>query len=191
MRKIPVPVVLAVGLMLLSPVSQARTVSGVTVPDRVQVAGHELVLNGAGTRTKFFFDIYVCALYLPKPATSMPAVLAEPGPKRILMHFVFHKVTRSQLVGGWNEGFEANIPEAQRTALQQRIDAFNSLFGDAPKGQQVLFDYVPGKGTTVTIDGKPRGTIAGKDFNDALLRIWIGEHPATRSLKRALLGSPG
>jgi hypothetical protein len=188
MRKIALLAMLTTILVLASTITQARTVSGITIPDRVQVAGHELVLNGAGTRTKFFFDIYVCALYLPKPAASTQAVLAEPGPRRILMHFVFHKVSRSQLVDGWNEGFEENTTKAERASLQQRIDAFDALFGDAPKGQEALLDFVPGKGTTVTIDGTLRGTIAGKDFNDALLRIWLGEHPATRSLKRAMLG---
>jgi hypothetical protein len=48
---------------------------------------------------------------------------------------------------------------------------------------------VPGVGTRVGIDGKERGKpIAGEDFHLALLRIWLGENPVDRDLKRALLG---
>ncbi len=179
-------VVLLAGMV--APASQARTVSSIDVPEQARVGGHRLQLNGAGIREKFFFDIYVCALYLPKPAHSNAAVAAANGPRRVLMHFVYHKVGRDKLVDAWNEGFEANTSPAERTALHKRIDKFNSLFGDAPRGQVVLLDYVPGKGTTVTIDGHVRGMIPGKDFNDALMRIWLGEHPVTSSLKRELLG---
>lgn len=179
-------VVLLAGIV--APASQARTVSGIDVAEQVNVGGQRLQLNGAGMREKYFFDIYVCALYLPKPAHTAATALAEGGPRRVLMHFVYHRVGRDKLVDGWNEGFEANTSESERSALQKRINDFNALFGDAPRGQVVLLDYLPGKGTAVSIDGRLRGTIPGKDFNDALMRIWLGEHPVTSALKRGLLG---
>ena len=39
-----------------------------------------------------------------------------------------------------------------------------------------------------TVRGDDKGTIAGEDFNRALLRIWLGEQPADASLKKAMLG---
>ena len=41
---------------------------------------------------------------------------------------------------------------------------------------------------TVTINGKNRGVVVGKDFNDALLKIWLGAKPVTKSLRNDLLG---
>jgi hypothetical protein len=44
----------------------------------------------------------------------------------------------------------------------------------------------------VAIDGALRGKpIAGEDFYCALMKIWLGEKPADRSLKAAMLGQPG
>jgi hypothetical protein len=58
----------------------------------------------------------------------------------------------------------------------------------ANKGDVILLDYLPGAGTRVTVRGDDKGTIAGVDFNRALLRIWLGEQPADSALKKAMLG---
>ncbi len=71
--------------------------------------------------------------------------------------------------------------------LQPRIDAFNAMFSTVKKGERIILDYIPGKGTVVTIAGEEKGTIEGKDFNDALLLIWLGEKPVNKKLKEMLL----
>ena len=49
---------------------------------------------------------------------------------------------------------------------------------------------MPDAGTRVVVNGQPRGTtIAGEDFFNAILRIWIGDKPADSSLKPQLLGA--
>ena len=188
MRKTIVPVLFSFALATISPSTSAATVSGVDVPDHATVKGTSLVLNGAGMRVKFFFDIYVCALYLPKAAHDTKTVLAETGPNRVLMHFVYKEVGREKLVEAWNEGFEDNSSKSELARLRERIDAFNAMFTTVRRGDVVKLDYEPGTGTRVFIDGKDKGTISGKDFNDALLRIWLGKEPVTGSLKRAMLG---
>jgi hypothetical protein len=52
----------------------------------------------------------------------------------------------------------------------------------------ILIDYLPGSGTRITVNGAAKGTIAGEDFNRALLRIWLGDNPADSDLKKGLLG---
>jgi hypothetical protein len=50
--------------------------------------------------------------------------------------------------------------------------------------------YVPGTGTTIDIAGVSKGTIAGKEFADALLRCWIGPKPGPgEGFKKNLLGA--
>ena len=50
------------------------------------------------------------------------------------------------------------------------------------------FDYLPGTGTQISLNGRLLGTIAGVDFNRALLRIWLGNVPVQADLKKAMLG---
>jgi len=60
---------------------------------------------------------------------------------------------------------------------------------EAKKGMAIDLDWDPAAGTRVTIDGKPGGApIAGADFYQALLRVWLGPKPVQDDLKKALLG---
>ena len=63
----------------------AQTVAGITFPDRIQINESALVLNGAGLREKYWIDIYVAALYLPK-ASTVPQAIIEQNTKRIQLH---------------------------------------------------------------------------------------------------------
>ena len=181
---------LAFSLMLLSSVAAAREVAGVTVPDTVSLAGDQpmLVLNGAGVRSKFFVKVYVGALYLPARATDAASIVRHTGPLAVHMHFLHSEVSKEKLVDAWNDGFSANLSEAERARLKERIDRFNALFRTVRRGDVIGLEYQPGSGTVVVINNDRQGTIEGEDFMQAWLRIWLGEKPADGNLKRAMLG---
>ena len=50
----------------------AAEVGGVRLDDKATVGGQELVLNGAGVRTRAIFKVYVGSLYLPAKADTTP-----------------------------------------------------------------------------------------------------------------------
>lgn len=167
----------------------AKEIAGVTIDEKITAAdGTVLELNGAGIRKKAWFKIYIAQLYLQNTSSDVAQILADQGGKRVVMHFLYDKVGKEKLVSSWNEGFTANNDATGLTALQSRIDTFNAMFvEDAVKGDVISFDYLPGKGTLVTIKEKLVGTIEGKDFNDALLSIWLGAKPVSSDLKKAML----
>ena len=168
----------------------ALEIAGVPVPESIKTdTGVTLTLNGAGIRKKLFFDIYIAQLYLEHPATDAKEAIAADGHKRIAMHFLYDQVEKKKLTDGWNEGFAGNNSPEQLKPLQERIDQFNAMFTDAKKGEVIILDYAPESGTKVNIAGMEKGVIAGKDFNDALLAIWLGEKPVSKDLKAKLLGS--
>lgn len=183
---------LLLGLFLLTGLAtaQAREVAGVEIPEsaKTHTADRTLVLNGAGVRRKYFIGIYVGALYLPQPARDAQTVLDMPGAKRFSMHFIYSEVKPDKLVPAWNQGFEDNLSPEELRALRLRIANFNGMFPVLYKGDRVDIDFVPGAGTQVWVNDTLRGKVAGDDFARALLRIWLGEHPADTALKRALLG---
>lgn len=175
--------------LLFSGMSLATEVAGVTVADAAVVGGKTLQLNGAGTRSKFFIKVYVGALYLPAAASDATSAIDMPGPKRVLMHFVYDDVPAAKITRGWQEGFENNLDAQAFAALQPRLQQFNGLFEDMTEGDEVVFDYLPGQGTRVIIKGRERGLIGGDDFMRALLAVWLGEEPADSGLKAAMLGT--
>ena len=167
----------------------AWEIAGVTVPESATIKNKVLVLNGAGIREKFFFKIYVGALYLRVKRTTAGEVLADPGAKRIVMSFLYNKVSLKKIVAGWNKGFEGNCTPAELKVLQDRINDFNSLFTPVRKGDVIRLDYIPKEGTQVWINDTLRGVVPGEDFQQALLKIWLGPDPADEDLKNAMLGN--
>ncbi len=180
---------LAFTLVFLANPSWAKEIEGVVIEEQlVSESGVTLQLNGAAVRKKLFFKIYIAALYLANPSTEASSVIADEGEKRIVMHFLYDEVGKDKLVEGWNEGFAANHSAEALGLLQPRIDTFNAMFDeDMVAGDVIVFDYLPDTGTRITIKGNVKGVIEGKDFNDALLAIWLGDKPVGSDLKKGLL----
>ncbi len=174
-------------VLLLAGAAPAAQLAGVDVPDTVQVQGHTLRLQGAGVRKKFFFKVYVGALYLANPSSDAGRAVTADEPKRISMFFV-RSVGEDKLRNAFEEGFFKAAQERLDT-LRERIDRFLGLFaGGVRKGEAVHLTYLPGTGTVVSVGDREQGTIPGRDFMEALWGIWLGEVPADHGLKKAMLG---
>lgn len=186
--------IFALTLVLAPLLCKGAEVAGVRIDDGARVGSQNLVLNGAGMRVKLFFKVYVAGLYLVRKADTAAAVLALDGPKRISMTLV-RDLRAKQLTDALDEGLRANLTPADFESLQPRIERLSAIMtaiGSAKSGSVITLDYVPDAGTRVTLDGEPRGeAIGGEDFYRGLLKIWLGEDPVDRSLKRALLGQSG
>ena len=180
-------IVLALFLPLIA---EAAEVAGVRLDDKTQVESRELVLNGAGLRKRFIFDVYVIGLYLAEKKSDPTAAIAAPGPKRAAIHML-RNVGAEQFTEALVEGLRANHSEADWRALEPRVKELADIMAEqkeARKGSTIALDWTGGA-TRVSVDGRPAGKpIAGEDFYRALLRIWIGDKPVQADLKRALLG---
>jgi hypothetical protein len=171
---------------LLAPGALAGTLDGVTAPDTVTVGGQTLVLNGMGLREKFYIDVYVGSMYLPKATHSEREAIDPDVPKRIDMKFIYHEVTAEQIAETFKEGLAKN-PNA--TSLAAKFDQLCAMMETVHAGDTIRIDYVPGTGTTFTVKGKVKGTIPGVDFMRAVWTIFVGPNPPTADLKNGLLGN--
>lgn len=165
----------------------AGTLAGVTLPDKAEVKGHTLVLNGMGLRKKFVIKVYVGGLYLAQKEKNAAKVLSDDEPRRMVLHFIYD-VSKDQMCEAWNEGLEANTPNASADVKK----SFATLCGwmdGVGKGNKLVMTYLPGEGTTVEVNGKVKGTLPGKAVADAILATWIGPDPAPgEDFKKAVLG---
>ncbi len=182
---------LLAGLLILSAQTQAMEIADVKLADQVQVSGQTLVLNGAGLRTKFFFKIYIAALYLPQKQTSGPAVIAAENVHRVALH-IKHELSSAKLYDALVDAMESNQTAAELTALEPQFKQLKQIFdkaGEVKSGDVINMDYVPGGGTEIGVNDKAYGTLSGAIFNRALLQIWLGDKPVQTDLKKAMLGS--
>lgn len=186
----PPPYLLLLLLLLCLPFSTpAREIAGITFAEKITLADSPLILNGAGIRSKFFFDIYIGALYLPEKTHDAKTAINMPGAKRVVMYFLYKKVDREKLVDGWNEGFENNLSSRAFQAIKPQLTDFNKLFVNVQRGDRITLDYRPDTGTQVSINGTLKGRVGGDKFYAALLRVWLGEEPADTDLKTGMLGN--
>ena len=183
-------VLLFLGLLSACFPAVAKNVGDVAIPDTLTLPNseHALSLNGAGIRKKFFMDIYIGALYLPAGTTDSKTILSDTGAASVLMHFVYKEVSKDKIIDGWNDGLRENLSSSEFQALSGKLEKFNTLFKAVRKGDTIRIDYNPAIGTEVRINDEWRGSIEGNDFFRALLKIWIGEHPVSSSLKNGMLG---
>lgn len=183
-------VLLGMAVCLLCMPAMALEVAGVKLSDTALVGAQSLVLNGAGVRTKWFFKVYVGALYLPQKQQSADMVIADEHTQRIAMHML-RDLGSKKLYGAFNEAIQANHNGAELKAmklqLEQMAEIFNAI-GEAKRGDVIMLDYQPDSGTRISMNEKVYGNIEGAAFKRALLKIWLGNKPAQDDLKKAMLG---
>lgn len=174
-------------MTLAAPVS-AVTIEGVDMPDQMKADGSELVLNGAGVRSKWFLDLYIGGLYVSHVGSDPKAIIDADEPQAIRLHIVSGMITSDKMTSATLEGFEAST-KGNTAPVQAEIDEFMGVFKDEIKEGDV-FDlvYVPGEGVKVSKNGNARDTISGMAFKKALFGIWLSDEPAQEDLKAAMLG---
>jgi hypothetical protein len=180
--------VLAAALTFAAVTAGAVTVAGVNIPDTADVAGQKLVLNGAGLRKKFVVKVYTGALYLPAKSANPASILAADQSRRMVMHFLYD-VDKGKMAEAWTEGLAANTPGAGAD-VKTNFKMLSSWMEDVKEGQDIVLHYIPGTGTAVSVNGKVKGTLAGKATSDAILNTWIGPKPGPGDdFKKAVLGA--
>jgi long-chain acyl-CoA synthetase len=175
--------------LFAAPLAQAAEVAGIRIDEHAKAGSSDLVLNGAGIRTKIFFKVYVGALYVPKKTTSAAAIIDAKEPRRVVLHLL-RDLDADALFGALMEGLRNNHGEAELARLKPDTDQFERLMrgiGNAKTGDVIGIDF-SADGIAVAFNGQVRGSIASESFGRALLKVWLGEKPADSDLKRAMLG---
>ena len=175
----------------LAKAALAVEVGGVKLDETVQLASRELRLNGAGVRYKVIFKVYTIALYLPEKKTQLADILALPGPRRLEI-VMLRDITSDELGHAFMQGLKRSSDQADRTRLLSQTMQFGAMFAMVPglkKGDILTVDWLPEEGTLCKLNGKQVGDkVPELAFYNALLKIWIGAHPADTQLRAHLLG---
>lgn len=193
MKKLGFKAILAgVALAFSMGTVSAAEVAGVKYPDTAKVANKELQLNGLGVRTKFFVKVYTTGLYLPEKAATAEEVFKEEGPRRVRL-VMLREVTADDFGNAFMSGINNNSNTAEKAKIVTQISKFGEMFAlleGLKKGDTLDLDWVPGQGTTCYLNGKRIGEITpGIEFNNAVVKIWLGDKPADASLKPKLLAA--
>ena len=179
------------GLVTLPALAATLDLHGVKIEDSATVAGVKLQLNGAGTRYKGPFKVYVADIYATKKVNSLEELVAAPGPKRLTMTML-RDVDAGALGKLLTRGIEDNTPRAEMSKLIPGLIRMGDIFSankTMVAGDVILLDWIPGTGMTSTFRGKVQSEpFKEPAFFKAMMSIWLGPSPADWRLKDALLG---
>lgn len=190
MTRFGIPAAMLVATLFAATPLQAAEVAGVTIDDSTKSADTELILNGAGVRTRFFFKVYVGALYLTQKTNVANAVIESQAPRRIVLHML-RNLDADALFGALLDGLKKNHGDAVLAGLKPAVDQFEKLMrgiGNAKTGDVIGIDFTSA-GVNVSFNGEARGGVDSEAFARALLRVWLGDKPADADLKQAMLGN--
>lgn len=175
-------------LLLAGPLCAQNTVAiaGQQFFKSITVGNETLVLNGGALREKYWFDLYVAALYLKNKNSDGTKIIHQNDEMAIHIKLVSGKVTREKFLETVKEGF---AKATAGKASKEEIKEFCAFFSDEFKnGDKIHLDYIPNKGLQVKKNGIMRGSIPGLEFKKALFSIWLGNNPPDENLKAGLLG---
>lgn len=165
------------------------TLNDVTLPAKLSFNNETLVLNGAGVRTKYFFDLYTAGLYLTQKSTDAASIVKADETIAIRLEITSSMINSGNMSEAINDGFDSSTG-GKTDAIRDRIDKLLQAFSSEEIEIGDLFEivYIPGTGTQVYKNGGLTSTLEGMDFKQAVFGIWLSENPVTTSLKKGLLG---
>ena len=171
----------------------AITVENVDVPDVVPATADspEMTLRGASVRRVYgFVEVYVGALYLKNSALEDKEIIRVDDPRRMVFYVTSERVSARRFTNAIQEGLAINITTGEMAAMSERVNQLVSLFDHKfVEGTVGYIEWVPDlQESRIVIDDTVRGSVPGKDLNDALLKIWIGDHPVSERFKEEVLG---
>lgn len=179
-------------LLMLPLTSSALTIDGYEIPQIIPATSDhaELKLNGASMRILYgVVDTYIGKLYVENPTTDPDALIAADEYKRMVYKIVLKRVSGRRIVKAMYDALQLNVTPDEAVLLEERLDLLVTMFDSSLReGEESYLEWVPGEGSRIVINRIVKGIIPGKDFYDAILRIWIGDNPVGSTFKRQVLG---
>lgn len=183
----PRPFLRHAALPLLAVLGLAGSLLAGAFTPALEEDGIRFRLHGHGTfRWKRLVHAYDAALYTHDvPSSSAPL---DGGPLRLEIRY-HRDFSASDIARGGVALLERNVTPTEFEALRSRVETLNRAYLDVRKGDAYTLTFIPAKGTTLRLNGKPLATLPGDDFA-AYFRIWLGPDPISPALRDQLLGKP-
>ena len=174
--------------LLTADPAQAKQCRGVDMPDRLDIDGKQLQLNGMGLReaTLLNIDVYVAGLYVEQRSSDGKKIAASESMKQVklvLLRDVSHQDLAEQLGTYFRYAAGRDYDK-----LKARFERLSAWLPTLHEGDSFSVTYRPGDGLEVRHGKKKLGTIAGADFARAIFSIWLGDKPPNEGLKVGMLG---
>jgi len=162
---------------------------GVTIPRTMTFENKTLQLNGAGSRSKMWIEVYIQALYLSYLSPNPKEIINDNSEMSIRIEITSALVSSGKLTRAIHTGFEKSAG-ADFNSLKQKIELFKSFLAEEiTRGDVFELTYNPTDKSVWVIKNKIlKGKVEGFEFKKVFFGIWLGDSPVDEELKNSLLG---
>lgn len=175
-------------VVTLSAAQASTKIDGVKLPDDLTFGNTELVLNGAGVRSKFFVHVYVAALYLTSKSSDAAAIIDADEPMNIRVAITSDLITGDKFADSAMDGFirstHGDLSQI-KTEVDLMIDTFRKSLNN---GDVFDLNYTPDVGVEIYRNGELAEVVSGIAFKKAMFGIWLSDDPVQTRLRNHMLG---
>jgi Chalcone isomerase-like len=167
-------------------------VDGVTLPRFLEFQTKKIQLNGSGTRSKYWMDMYVNALYLTDISHDPKAILASNTLMAVRIEIKSSLVTSEKFSKLVTKGLVKSVGQENLYRYEKQIDMLAKMISSQKTQKKDCFNlfYNPTDSNLwVYKNDVLYGKIPGLDFKKALFGIWLSDDPINADLKNDLLGN--
>ena len=158
------------------------------LPTEMEYQNTKLILNGHGTRIRFFMKAYEGSLYLESTSNNAEEIINDDAPMSIRMDVISSLVTPDAMKIALNEGLEKSTGNNTNPIIKEINQLNSSLNSEVGAGDFYEFIYLPNSGTHVLKNSKSVDVIPGIEFKKAFFGIFLSNNPIQKSMKKAMLG---
>ena len=166
-------------------------IDGVIIPRTVKFSDKEIILNGVGSRTKLWFDVYTQALYLTKLSQNPVEILESNTTMALRIQITSSLVTSKKFSKLLSKGFLKSNGEAEFVKYKEGLDLIEKYINTEQIVEKDVFNLVYNpydESMWIIKNDILKGKILGKGFKKAFFGIWLSEAPIDEKLKNDLLG---
>lgn len=183
----------ATATVLLAASGYAGTldVGGIKFEDSLTIYNNTLLLNGAGIVSNGKTPQYSAQIYAKQKFTTLEALSATPGPKRLVLTAI-REVDTGPILKMLSRSVDATANKGDMAKLIPGMMNIGNVFKAnrvLKPGEVMTLDWIPVTGLVIYIGGKMQGDpMREPELFRAAMGVWMGETPADAKLKDALLG---
>ncbi len=166
-------------------------VDGVIIPRIVKFSDKEIILNGVGSRTKLWFDVYTVGLYLSKPSQDPKEILESNSTMGMIFYITSGLINSKNFIKNVSKGLKESAGEELWLKYQPELALLEEFVSKEGVTKNDVFNLVYNdidSSIWVLRNGVLTGKIPGFGFKKAIFGIWLSDNPIKESLKKELLG---
>lgn len=143
-------------------------------PSTLNAGNTQLVKSGVGSLSRWF--IKGCDIALYAEADTKKGQILEDIPKSLEFYYVRTIKAEQFAVAAWDT-LKKNWDDKTLQAEKGAIDEMHAMMKAVDRGDRYRLLYVPGEGTSLSLNGKVMGRVDGAPFAKVYFSIWLGADP--------------